>query len=553
MQRWLVALITIVAVLAGIDRWSPSVALAHAGLESSTPAASSVLETSPPLIVLDFDEAIDVPLTSIELFDASSQQITLGAPSDGANDADGSVVQSMVPALDDGTYAVVWRISSADGHVVTGAFSFQVGTGGSADDFRPGSELIDDVAGGVGADPVVGRLLGIARFTAFAGVAVLFGGLLMVLAVARSAGAAELVVSTRRLLWIGWALLTIATAANFGLLGANAVGGGFGDAFDSALWGDIADTRSGGLLLIRLALLVVSVGVLIELRARGRVWWRALVLATGLLTVCTFSGGGHPSVQSKPLIWMGIDAIHLALITGWLGGLAMMVVGGRVWLSDDPHDPSHANAVRWFSRVATIGVPLIVVTGVLQAWRLSGGWATLTDSTWGRVLLAKGTLVVLVVTIGAGSRWLLSNDGPSGLRKTVVTETVIGLVVLGLAAGMVGVPPQAAAKSAVFETSLAEGGVIVQVSVTPGHVGANQVHAVVIPAGGSLVPIANLIARVSLPANGIPDIPVAMVAESPNHYSGAVTLAFSGDWTLELVVSPQPTESILLTTTVAIP
>ena len=33
-----------------------------------------------------------------------------------------------MPVLADGLYAVVWRVTSADGHVVDGAFSFQVGT-----------------------------------------------------------------------------------------------------------------------------------------------------------------------------------------------------------------------------------------------------------------------------------------------------------------------------------------------------------------------------------------------------------------------------------------
>ena len=48
-------------------------------------------------------------------------------------------------------------------------------------------------------------------------------------------------------------------------------------------------------------------------------------------------------------------------------------------------------------------------------------------------------------------------------------------------------------------------------------------------------------------------IPIALVPESANHYSGDVTLAFSGDWTLEFIVSPEPNQSILIKTTVPIP
>ena len=105
-----------------------SVASAHASLENSIPAPNSVLEQSPPNIVLDFDEAIDAPLTSIELFDQTGVAVALGAP---VSVGDSSIVQASVPDLTDGTYAVVWRVSSSDGHVVSGALSFQIGTTGA--------------------------------------------------------------------------------------------------------------------------------------------------------------------------------------------------------------------------------------------------------------------------------------------------------------------------------------------------------------------------------------------------------------------------------------
>lgn len=480
--RWATAAGLTLLVLSAVTLASPPTVLAHAGLVSSTPAASTVIEQSPPLI------------------------------------------------------------SFADGHVVTGAFSFQVGTSSTAD----GDALIGDVIGGARAEPVVGRALGVARFAAFIGLAMLLGGLFLVMT---TTATADVGWPARRVLWIGWLLLVVGTAANFGLLGANAAAGGLGDAFDQSLWTDIAGTRTGGLLLARLGLLAMIGAAVVELERRGRLWWKVGATLIGVVLVLTFSGGGHPSVQVLPALWIGVDAIHLLLVALWMGGLVMMTLGGREWLRED----SRAIAVRRFSRMAAFAVPLIVVTGVAQAWRLSGGFESLTDTTWGRILLAKGTLVVLVATIGAGSRWLLANDGPSALRRTVVTETLIGVAVLGLAAGMVGVPPEASERSRVFAVSLAEAGVIVDVSVTPGRVGSNQVHIVVVPPGGSLVPVANVTARVSLSANNVPNTPVTLIAESANHYSGNVTLAFTGDWTLEIVVSPEVTQSILLATTVPIP
>jgi copper transport protein len=516
-------------------------ASAHAGLQSSTPAASSVLDTSPPLIVLDFDEEIDVPLTSIQLFDQDGATIAVGTPGQGA---DGSIVQSTVPTLGDGTFAVVWRVSSADGHIVTGAFSFQIGTTSDAN----ADALIDTVLHGARAEPAVGRALGVSRFIAFAGATVLLGGLFMVLMVGDDDGAA-LGIAVRRLLWVGWVLLLIGSALNFGLLGANAEAGSLGDAFDTSIWGRIAATRTGELLVARLVVAAAWLVLLVTMSSRRKRWWQAAVAVVGLVTVLTFSGAGHPSVERVPAIWITLDAIHLTFVVVWLGSLVMMALGGRAWLRGAEREV----AVRRFSRMATIGVPLIVVTGVIQAWRIGGGLSTLTDTSWGRLLLAKGAVAVLVVTIGGASRWLLQNDGPGALRRTVTTEALLGVAVLGLAAGLVGSPPTVGPQSRIYTQTLAEAGVLVDITITPGQVGGNEVHMVVTPPGGNLTAIAELTARMTLPSRDIPYVPVTIVAESPNHYTGNVTLPFPGTWTLEVVVSPEPSQSILLSSTVEIP
>ena len=73
------------------------------------------------------------------------------------------------------------------------------------------------------------------------------------------------------------------------------------------------------------------------------------------------------------------------------------------------------------------------------------------------------------------------------------------------------------------------------------------------PAGGSLQPVISAEARVSLPERSLPNTPIVLVADGSNHYSGQLTLAFGGDWTLEVIVEVSPGSSLLLGTTVPIP
>ena len=120
-RAWVRGAVAAACALAVVGGGVPQV-FAHAGLETSTPSANSVLEVGPTEIVLDFDEAIETSLTSIALYDADGRSIPLGSPSVGSDD---TVVQTTVDndgtSMADGVYAVVWRVTSADSHVIDGA------------------------------------------------------------------------------------------------------------------------------------------------------------------------------------------------------------------------------------------------------------------------------------------------------------------------------------------------------------------------------------------------------------------------------------------------
>ena len=136
--------------------------------------AATVLRFTVTRAVAFAYDAVSVPaaLASIQVFDADRQRVELGAP--GAGD-DNSIVVASMPSLDDGLYAVIWRVTSADGHVIDGAFSFQVGTASAGS----GQNLIDQVRGGSGVDLTLKWVYGIARFLSLAGVIMLVGGVVL--------------------------------------------------------------------------------------------------------------------------------------------------------------------------------------------------------------------------------------------------------------------------------------------------------------------------------------------------------------------------------------
>jgi copper transport protein len=510
---------------------APMTASAHAGLEASSPAPNSILEQAPDLLTLDFDEPVAARLASIDVFDQAGAEVDIGAP---IEVSDPTIVQADLPELAGGTYAVVWRVTSVDGHVVDGAFSFQIGTAGGVNS----QELLDRVSGGAAADEIVGRTLGVNRWLGFLGLVGVAGALLI--------GHWSRAERLRSLYTAGSVLLLLAAAAAFGLYGAQVVGGGIGDAVRPSVWGDIATTRTGRWLLVRM----ICAGVLVlALRVRGRddVRWRALATAATVGAVASWSASGHPAATEPSAAWGLLDAAHYGAAAVWAGGLLAMLWAGRSWRAAD----ESAAVLRRFSGVATAAVPVIVVTGVVQGWHL-GDIDDVTATEWGRYLLVKVVLVTVLVTLGGVSRWLLQHHHPSSVGRLVAAEALVGVTVLGLTAGLVGVPPRVALTAAPVSVTLTNAGVVVDVTVTPALVGRNELHIVVTPPGGNLAAVAGLTARASLPAEDTPFSPVTITDEGINHFTGSITFPTGGAWRVEIIVETAPAQTVLLTAEVTV-
>ena len=511
-------------------------ALAHAGLEASVPSANAVLEAGPPNIELDFNEAIDAERSNIQLYDQTATLIPTGAPQRVTDDTG---VQASVPTIGDGVYVVVWRVPSADGHVVDGSFSFQVGAPSTGVDV---DALIDKVSGNATATSTVGRLDTAARLLALIGLIVVVGGGVLAMQSADSA-------SNRMLLWLAWAFLLVGSLGSFGLYGAKVVAGSPSDALKPSVWGKVVGSHTASVLLVRVVMVIVLGGLLLSFARRASDIWRGAALALSVGLVMTYSSIGHAYAQDPAPLWVGIDALHLVAVSLWVGGLLMFAFGTTTWLTD----PDAERIARRFSLIAMVAVPVIVATGVAQTLKLAGSLDDVTSTSWGRTLLVKVAVVTVLIAIGGVSQWLLRHDGPSAIKRNVLVEALIGVAVVGLAAGLVALPPQNVAASKVFTTTLTSGGVIADVTVTPGRVGENEVHLVITPPGGGITPVVSTTVGAELPAAGSGLVPAILESIGPNHYTGTIVLTQAGDWTLQITVEPTQGQSVVLSAPMPIP
>jgi methionine-rich copper-binding protein CopC len=100
-------------------------AAAHDELVSSSPADQSRIARTPAEIVLTFDEPAIAMGTRL-VVTGPGGEVQQGAP----RLVDRTVTQSLAPGAPAGAYTVDWRVTSADGHPVSGVLRFSAAAAG---------------------------------------------------------------------------------------------------------------------------------------------------------------------------------------------------------------------------------------------------------------------------------------------------------------------------------------------------------------------------------------------------------------------------------------
>ena len=111
-------LATAVLALAGLVIGA-SPASAHNVLKSTSPADGKKVARTPSSVVLTFDEPA-IALGTKLVITGPEGPVQIGKPSL----VDNTVTQDLQPGSPAGAYTVDWRVTSADGHPISGSFTF---------------------------------------------------------------------------------------------------------------------------------------------------------------------------------------------------------------------------------------------------------------------------------------------------------------------------------------------------------------------------------------------------------------------------------------------
>ena len=117
-RRWVVAA-RLLAAPPALSALSASPAWAHARVIASSPAEGSVV-SSLPSARLTFNESVSGTSSALRVLTSS------GATLSGPARVSGSSVTAPVRSINAGRYALVYRVTSADGHVIANSIGFSV-------------------------------------------------------------------------------------------------------------------------------------------------------------------------------------------------------------------------------------------------------------------------------------------------------------------------------------------------------------------------------------------------------------------------------------------
>lgn len=423
------AAIVLLAGLLAVSWANGPEAAAHAEFVGSAPADGQVVSVLPSEVRAWFTEDVAPLADGLEVWSPSGKRVDDGNPTQGATTK--SIRVGLAQSPEEGTFTVVWRVISVDGHPIQGSFEFSVGApsaGGGGQHLPGDTPQWVAVAGSSARGLAYG--LGLATI----------GLVTLATALGRSADA-----DRQRLLRMArMAALTLipavcAVVATEVLAITRGDAGALGDAATREAAWNARHLPSAAIVICG------AIGLLAATLAAGR-WRSAPVMLEMAVIAVGFAWSGHAAAEPARIMWIAVDALHVASTGAWFGGLVgLTLLGfGRLRAGEDLGSiPSR------FSRIATVAVPSAVATGVAMALVVGPGIGNLLETTYGRLLVAKVALVAATVALGAVNRQVLlprlrAGSKPRGaLARLVRAEVVALIVVVGVTATLVGQSPVA--------------------------------------------------------------------------------------------------------------
>jgi copper transport protein len=539
----------------------PAAAWAHAALLKTSPVASRVVNTPPKEVRLTYSEPIEPRFAIVSVTDAAGRQVTSGPPQ--RPEGQPQTLVTPLQNVPEGWYLVFWRVISADGHPVRGAFTFAVGpNAGPPPQFRVPS--LSETAH-------TPQLL-IARWVVFLSLFAALGLFVLRTLIARPVARRVSGTSLRPLsiaFFVALAVLLVAVPVFVVLATAQF---SLRSAFDLGAIIPVANASSFGHDYLQLEVVLALFGVAAAIallvdrperpaRSVAELLATGSALAAAAATLVMPGLAGHAGQRSPRGLALPLDAVHIAAGAIWLGGLIGIVV---FWLNvgREGRVAALAVVVPRFSTTAFFSVLALIGTGIGQSLLELPTLGSLWQTNYGKALVVKIVLLFAALALAAvnlartkprlEAAGVRPSDGPGAallLRRLVQGEILFVAGALFAAAVLTSLPPPASALARVkniaarvgpgpVSTVIDKGPYKIHVQVTPNRAAVNNSFRVTVTKDGQPVRGAEVVTQFNMLDMEMGTQSYRFRQTRPGSFSkSAPALVMVGHWGLQFEVT----------------
>ena len=243
---------------------------------------------------------------------------------------------------------------------------------------------------------------------------------------------------TRPVTWLALAVAVI-SGAIWLLLQAASMSG---MPLDEALTADVLstvinETQFGEVTMVR-AGLAICVAACLAFDRAAIAQWLGPVAALAFAASLAWTGHAGSTLGTLGYLHVAADALHLMAAAAWIGGLVSLFLFLAATRSSKSMSLA-SDAVGRFSTLGMIGVAALMLTGLINAAILVGSFRALVVTEYGRLLLLKLALFVVMLAFALTNRLVLtprlrrSGNGALGLLlRNSAIELALGLAIFAI-------------------------------------------------------------------------------------------------------------------------
>ena len=521
-------------------------ASAHPFLLDSEPGQGQNAPAGTTQIITNYSEAIEIGFSELRVYDANGNQVD---NKDTAYNGGETSLIVTTPPLEDGVYTITSKVlSKIDGHLVQAAIVFGVG------DVKIDSSLLEKQEN----SETTFIPESIARFPGLVGQTIVLGGVIVSITIWSSQQTRfrevfadineQFKIKFSKIIGIG----VIATfASNFIMLGVQTW-----RLETSPL--DVIGTTFGTTWLIRMIITIIIIGLWFWMEKKNEITIKGQIplLIASLILIATTTMMGHGASTELEAPWI-LDYSHNLLSSIWIGGViffAFVALPTITKTENSIKEKITLSLIPRFSGLFIIAIGILIITGPTLLWFLDDNVASLTDSTYGKLILIK--IAIAAAMIGFGGMYQIKflknmNDLEKlnisrKISKPLKFEAGLGIALLAVVALLVNSSlPAGEIQSADaiqgtfgYESVLFSENAKFDVKVLPAGIGSNTISVIVTSYDNKpLADISGLKVKVSNPQKNISPIEAEVtenIQDSVTKYSADATFGFAGNWQIEL-------------------